>query len=92
LGFSVSPHVYATDGLDAGYISSQIPATQLVAKGVLRNRSDGVLITDKNSIGGVQQNVPNTPGGIDSATKRSSRSDSGHLRPTNSTASSSSRS
>jgi acyl-CoA synthetase (NDP forming) len=69
VGFSVSPHVYATDGLDAGYVSSQIPATHVIAKGVLRNRSDGVLVTDKSSIGGVQRNVPNTPGGIESATK-----------------------
>jgi acyl-CoA synthetase (NDP forming) len=69
LGFSVAPHFYAIEGLDADYVSSQISAAHLVAKCILRNRANGVLVTEKCAIGGIQSNVPNTPGGIKSAMK-----------------------
>ncbi|EAX98943.1 CoA binding domain containing protein [Trichomonas vaginalis G3] len=69
LGFSIAPHCYATKTMSPEEVVKNINAKTVVAKGVVRYRKDGLLVTHKTDIGGLQFNIPNTPEGIAKAMK-----------------------
>jgi len=69
MGFSIAPHSFASTKCDPNEVCQTIKAEKLVAKGVIRGRSDNLLCTHKTDVGALQFNIPNTPDGVSKAMK-----------------------